>query len=253
MDPSMFHLTPLTWAVVIFCAMVVGFTKSGIPGIGILAVPLMAMVFPPGPSAGIFLPMLIAGDILAVACYRRDAKWGLVLKPLLWAALGIGAAYLVIKAYHLNERGRLLGHLIGGIVLGVLALGEYVGRARSLDVPRTWWFAAMAGLLGGFTTMVANAAGPIWIVYLLALRLDKKEFLGTNAWIFLILNTFKAPFSYGLGFISADSLWFNLKTLPFIAAGAFLGVRVAKVLPLRAFNLAVKAFAGIAALKLLFF
>lgn len=253
MDASIFQLTPLMWAAVIFCGMVVGFTKSGIPGIGILAVPLMAMVFPPGPSAGIFLPMLIMGDILAVAYYRRNAQWRFVVKPLLWAAVGIGAAFLVIKVYSLNDKDRLLGQLIGGIVLGVLALGEYVGRSRNLAVPHTWWFAALTGVLGGFTTMVANAAGPIWIVYLLALRLDKKEFLGTNAWIFLILNTFKTPFSYALGFISADSLWFNLKMLPFIAAGAFLGVRAARVLPTRAFNLIVKLLAAAAAVKLLFF
>lgn len=241
------------WAVVIFCAILVGFTKSGLPGMGILAVPLMAMVFPPGPSAGIFLPMLIIGDVFAVAYYRRDAQWRFVVKPLLWAAVGIATAYLLIRIFHLNDKDQFLGRLIGGIVLGVLVLGEYVRRKQSLTVPHTWWFAALIGVLGGFTTMVANAAGPIWIVYLLALQLDKKEFLGTNAWIFLILNTFKLPFSYDLGFISADSLLFNFKMLPFIAAGAFLGIRVAKGLPVKTFNLIVKVFAGIAAVKLLVF
>ena len=118
------------WAAVIFCGMVVGFTKSGIPGIGILAVPLMAMVFPPGPSAGIFLPMLIMGDILAVAYYRRNAQWRFVVKPLLWAAVGIGAAFLVIKVYSLNDKDRLLGN-------SFLDKGPNV-HARQENVFRVW-------------------------------------------------------------------------------------------------------------------
>jgi len=132
-----------------------------------------------------------------------------------------------------------------------MALGEWVGRRDDLEVPHSLWFAAVIGLVGGFTTMVANAAGPVWIVYFLALRLPKEAFLGSNAWIFLILNTFKLPLSWERGFITMDSLWFNLLMVPAVAFGALLGVKAARVVPQRAFDILVKVLAALTAANLL--
>lgn len=250
MNPELFALAPWAWALTLLCAMMVGFAKSGVPGVAILCVPIMATIFPAGPSTGIYLPMLIAGDIFAVAYYRRDAQWEYALKPLSWAAAGIVLATLVIRQFELSDAH--LKRMIGAIVLLVLGLGLYVKRHReNLNVPKSWWFVGIIGMLGGFTTMVANAAGPIWIVYLLALQLPKKTFLGTNAWVFLILNIFKVPFSLYLGFIGVESLWFDLKMVPAVAAGAFLGVHAAKFIRQEMFETLVRILAVIGALQLL--
>lgn len=250
MSADTFDLSIVSWALAVFCAMTVGFAKTGVPGVGILAVPVMAMIFPAGASTGIYLPMLIAGDIFAVFWYRSYAQWRYVLMPLFWAIVGIIVGFLAIR--HMRFSDVHLKRMIGGIVLFVLALGMYLKRHRNrLELPKTWWFAAAVGILGGFTTMAANAAGPVWIVYLLALQLDKREFLGTNAWIFLILNLFKVPFSYGLGFIGPASLLFDLKMLPAIAAGAFLGRKAAAVIPREWFEAVVRLLAAAAAVNLL--
>lgn len=249
---TMFDLTPLAWGVAIFCAMLAGFNKSGVPGAGIFAVPLMASIFPAGPSTGIYLPMLITGDIFAVLYYHRHAEWKYVLRPLSWALVGIAAGFLFVKGAHCSDA--ILKRLIGAIVLVVLGGGVWLNwRGKRLQVPHTWWFAALIGMFGGFATMIANAAGPIWIIYLLAMNLNKHAFLGTNGWIFLILNVAKVPFSYGLGFITVDSLLFDLKMAPFIGLGAWLGIHTAARIPQRLFTAIIAVLTALAALKLLVF
>ena len=250
MNASLFDLAPAALALTLFCATLVGFSKSGVPGTGTFAIPLMAWIFPAGPSTGIFLPMLVIGDIFAVSYYHRHAEWKYVLRPMSWAVLGILAGYASIKCFRFSDV--FLRRMIGVIVLGVLAFGAWLGKRQGdVQVPHRWWFAALTGILGGFTTMTANAAGPIWIVYLLAMNLPKSVFLGTNGYIFLILNVFKIPFSYNLGFITGASLLFNLKMAPAIALGAYLGIRTARFIPQKAFDATVRIFTALAAVKLL--
>ena len=86
-------------------------------------------------------------------------------------------------------------------------------------MPHARWFAWTIGLLAGVTTMLANAAGPIIALYSLAVGLPKFEFVGTSAWLFLIVNVFKVPFSVELGLIHAETLWLNLVLVPAILAG----------------------------------
>lgn len=229
-----------------------GFTKTGVPGMGILIVPILATVFPAGPSTGILLPMLIMGDVMAVGYYRRQAIWTFVFRPLSWAGLGIVAAFLAMR--WLEPSDEILKRTIAVIVLTILFLGVWIRQhPGDLHMPTTWWFAALVGIFGGFATMTANAAGPIWIIYLLALGLNKGEFIGTNAWIFLILNMFKVPFSWGLGFMNVESLVFDVKMLPLIVCGAGVGVLTAQRLPQKIFERLAWFFAAAGSIKLLFF
>ncbi len=243
-DPAVF------WPLAVLCAVFVGLSKTGIPGIGILTVGIMANLFDPGKSTGLLLPMLIVGDIFTVLYYRQHAVWTYVLRTLPWAMVGIGAGWATQRFYQLDAHH--LSQLIGGIVLGVLLLGIFVPKAEDkCSVPHRWWFAAGVGMLGGFATMTANAAGPIWIVYLLAMQVPKEAFLGTSGWIFLILNTSKLPFSHDLGYITADSLLYDIAMIPAIGAGALLGVLTAKRIPQKGFSIVVKLLAAAAALRLL--
>jgi uncharacterized membrane protein YfcA len=232
-----------------FAALIIGVSKTGVPGMGILAIPLVAFVIPAKQSTGLILPMLIAGDLVGVAYYRHHAAWKYLVRLAPWTISGVVLGTLAL--------GRLdnvqIRPLIGIIVLGILVLNQWRLRHAGLQeaLPHSLWFAAAIGILAGFTTMVANAAGPIMVMYLLAMRLPKAVFLGTSAWYFLIFNVFKVPFSAGLGLITGESLKFNALLLPFILVGGWLGIRFARRIPEKVFVWLVQILAAVGAIKLL--
>jgi uncharacterized membrane protein YfcA len=237
------------WALVALCALMVGITKTGIPGLGILVVPLMALVLPTRKSTGILLGILILADLFAVTYHRRNARWRHVFHLLPAAFAGIVAGYLGLKI--VNDRQ--LKPIIGAIVLVMLAVNYWRTRTKGKDapIPTQWWFALGLGFMAGVTTMMANAAGPIMIIYLLAMRLPKIEFVGTGAWFFFVVNWLKVPFSANLELMTAESVKLDLMMLPFIAAGAVVGVFLLKRIPQKAFTTVVQLLAAAAAIKLL--
>ncbi len=149
---------------------------------------------------------------------------------------------------------RQLKPIIGAIVLVMLGVNYWRTRATGKDapVPAQWWFAAGLGFIAGVTTMMANAAGPIMIIYLLAMRLPKIEFVGTGAWFFFIVNWLKVPLSAKLDLMTIESVKFDLIMLPFIAVGAVAGIFFLKRIPQKAFSTVVQILAVAAAIKLLF-
>jgi hypothetical protein len=238
------------WIIVALCAVMVGITKTGIPGIGILVVPLMAFVFPARESTGILLGILILADLFAIVYHRRNAKWGHVLRLLPAALAGIVAGNFVMKVVNDQQ----LKPIIGGIVLVMLGINYWRTRTKGKDapIPTQWWFAVGLGFMAGVTTMMANAAGPVMIIYLLAMRLDKIEFVGTSAWFFFVVNWLKVPFSTNLDLMTAASVKLDLMMLPFIAVGAVAGIFFLKRIPQKAFITVVQVLAAAAAVKLLF-
>jgi uncharacterized protein len=238
------------WIIGVACALMVGLSKTGLPGLGILFVPLFAMVLPARLSTGAMLPLLIVGDIFAVSWYRRHAVWRHLVKLLPWAFAGIVIGFFAMGA--LNDR--LLRPLIGAIVIVLLGISfwrDTVKKGQS-PVPTAWWFAALLGLIAGMTTMLANAGGPVMMVFLLAMRLPKDEFLGTSAWFFAIVNLIKVPFSAGLGLITPSTLLLDACLAAGVIAGSLIGVWTARKLPERAFSVVVQVMA-LGSAVLLFF
>lgn len=229
---------------------IIGLSKSGLPGLGILAIPLFASVIPARESTGFILPMLITGDIIGVAMYRQHAQWHHLWKLFPWTLAGIIAGWRALGWLNNDQ----LRPLIGAIVLIMLSLNFWRQRHPDLKdlIPTGWWFAAVVGLLAGFTTMVANAAGPIMVIYLMAMRLLPVAFIGTSAWFFLLINATKVPFSAHLGLISPASLTFNALLFPCIALGAVIGYFFAKRVPRHVFEWLVQVLAAVGAIKLIF-
>jgi uncharacterized membrane protein YfcA len=248
----MFDLNTVGWFLVGLCAFLVGVSKTGLPGLGILIVPLMAMALPQHAreSTGIMLGMLILGDVFAATYYRRIAEWKHVLRLLPPAFLGIVAGWGAMQ-FVTNDQ---LKRLIGLIVLGMLAVHVWRTRLRSEEeaVPAQWWFAATLGFVAGVTTMMANAAGPVMVVYLLAMRLPKLAFVGTSAWFFFAVNWLKVPFSAQLALTTVDSVKLGLLMLPLIVVGSVAGIFVLHRLPQKVFNGLIQLLAAAAAIKLLF-
>lgn len=246
----MLGFSPEVWIVLYVSAFIVGLTKTGIPGIGILAVVLMASVMDAKESVGFVLPVLIAGDIFAVAYYRRHAVWRHLLRLMPPALVGIGLGYLVMR----RVEGGQLGPIIGAIVITLLAADYWRQRsAGGAKVPTQWWFAGAIGAAAGVTTVLANAAGPLIVIYFVAMRFEKEKFIGTAAWYFLVLNCVKVPLFLEQGIITGNSFRAGMMLVPGVLAGAAVGVLVLKRIPQKWFVVVVKLLALAAAIKLLLF
>lgn len=242
---------PVQIILIVVAAILVGVAKTGVVGLGVLFVPIMASVFPPKESTGVLLPMLVFADIWAVAYHRRNAQWRIIGRLLPWLMPGIVLGALAL--WKLPAKG--MGPFFAVLVLGLIVMRlvqERKGEWLAEHVPQQWWFSAAIGLLVGFVTMVGNVAGAIMGIYLLSMGLRKKEFMGTGAWYFLIGNTIKLPFSAALGLITAQTLLFDLKTTPLILLGAGLGIWVFRKIPQKWFGRVILILATLSALRLLF-
>lgn len=235
----------------VIAAFLVGFSKTGLTGLGILIVPLMAAVFPGKESTGALLPMLILGDIFAVAWYRQHAKWEIVIKLLPWIVPGLLLGVWALKVMDDRWFYPVLGVMVLALI-GVQIARDRGGVWLEEHLPHKWWFAAAVGIMAGFATMVGNVAGAIMGIYLIAMGCDKKTFMGTGAWYYLIVNSAKVPFSAGLGLITAKSLMFNLAVAPLVIIGAFVGLATFQKIPQKFFNGAIIVLAGLAAVRLIY-
>lgn len=253
-------LTIYQWILGALAAALTGFSKTGIPGTGILVVPVMAAIFGGRESVGALLPMLIFADLFALARYRQHAQWDKLWQLIPWVLAGfVIGALLLWKLADYEGSKDLLGPIIGVLVLGMLAV--HLARAKLGDrlTPRSRTGAAATGVLAGFSTMVSNAAGPVMGIYLAAMGMSKNQFMGTFAWYFFIFNTTKLPVYIGITLmapdkpiITASSLAFNAAMAPFIGLGALSGYWLLPRIPQRLFDEAILTLAAIAALKLIF-
>ncbi|MDD3118587.1 MAG: sulfite exporter TauE/SafE family protein [Victivallales bacterium] len=234
-------------AVLCACAFLAGVNKTGIPGVGILMVPFLAMVFPAKMSTGLLLPLLATADVFAVVHYHRHAHWNLVLRLLPWSLTGIVIGSIIIRQISNAQ----LKPLIGAIVLMMLILSVIRRRcAAGMNIPNQWWFAALMGIAAGMTTQMANAAGPVMVIYLLAMQLPKEEYMGTGAWYFLIVNWLKVPLYVWDRRIDWTSFRTDLLLIPLVAVGAWMGIVILRKMPQKWFNVVIQALAFIAALHL---
>ncbi|GAA3870072.1 sulfite exporter TauE/SafE family protein [Streptomyces lacrimifluminis] len=234
---TLWHITHWEFAALAAAAVLVGFSKTAVSGANTVSLAIFAAVLPARESTGVLLPILIAGDVLAVLTYRRHAHW-----PTLWRLFPAVAVGVVVGTVFLVwADDEVVRTSIGAILLfmsGVTvwrrrrteAAPESESAAESagnepdaVSTPTGRLKARSYGVLGGFTTMVANAGGPVMSMYLLSAGFRKLGFLGTSAFFFLIVNVSKVPFSAGLGLIDGQSLLLDAALVVFVIPGAFLG------------------------------
>ncbi|EMF52150.1 MULTISPECIES: sulfite exporter TauE/SafE family protein [Streptomyces] len=223
---TLWHLSTAELAALAFAALLVGFSKTAVSGANTVSLAIFAAVLPARASTGVLLPILIVGDVLAVLTYRRHAHW-----PTLWKLFpAVGAGVVLGTLFLIRADDQIVRTSIGAILLLMAAVT--IRRRRTADkddepdavTTRAGRVKARSyGVLGGFTTMVANAGGPVMSLYLLSAGFRKLGFLGTSAFFFLIVNVSKVPFSVGLGLIDAHSLLLDAALALFVVPGAFLG------------------------------
>ena len=244
----MLSLDLLGWMLALIASLIFGLSKTTVAGAGILGVAIFAQLLPARESTGAVLPLLVVGDIVAVLIFRRHANW-----RELWRLFPLAALGVIVGASLLGRIDDLsVKRLVGLILVAVIAL-DVIRRARGavLNI-HSPWLAGIVGALAGFTTMIANAAGPIMTTYLLAMRLPKLEFVGTGAWFYLTVNLFKVPFGVGLGIINTESLLFDLKLAPMVIAGALIGLPLVHRINQVWFERLALVFAFLGGLRLLF-
>ena len=240
-----YNLTAIQWIAISFAVFLLGLSKSGIKGIGIILIVILAFVFGEKASTGVLLPMLICADIIAVIYYNRHADWGIIKKLIPWMIVGV-----LVGVWFGNEISEyVFKKLMAVIIIISVIIMYFLERLKSSTPPTNRLFSSSMGFLAGFTTMIGNLAGPVSNIYFLTLRFPKNEFIGTAAWLFFIINIFKLPFHIFIWkTITKESLVLNSVLIPAVLIGFFIGVHIVKLISntnYRRFILIVTAIGGI--------
>ena len=245
------HFTTAQWLLAIVGAFCIGFAKSGFPGAGLVNVLIMAQLFGAKESTGVVLPMLVCGDVFSVIALHQHARWPTIWRMLPPTLAGIIAGWGLMHWLSESVYPPVIGWTV--LTLAILQIWRRWRPNTFERVPHSRHFAWSMGGACGFTTMVANGAGPVMTLYFLALATPKYEIVGTMAWFFLIVNVLKIPFSVDLGLIQGSSLLFNLTLIPAIAAGIFSGRSLIRIVPQQLFETLLLCFTIIASLRMIFF
>jgi uncharacterized protein len=237
-------------------ALIVGLSKTAFPGAALVTTPIVATIVSGRAIAGTTLPILIAADVFAVTWYGRHTRWDLLRPMIIAVSIGFaaGAAFFAI----VGSSTRPIELVIGLCVLLMVAIQSWRMIRRRQPVLPTAATAAVYGSSGGFTTFVANAAGPVLNTYLVRLGLSKDEMVGTSAWFYFAVNIAKVPVYLALGewssggaFFTGTTLAFDALLLPAVLVGLFGGRRLLHKLPEQAFLIGVLVLSAAGAIKLL--
>jgi uncharacterized protein len=231
---SSFSLSVTDWILILICAMLIGMSKTGVPGVSMVVVPTLALIFGGKQSTGILLPILIFADIFGVTYYHRHANWKHLLRALPWAFGGIFLALWIGNLVNDEQFKRIIAITVF-VSIGLMIWRDYFSETEF--TPDSWLFAAFMGIGGGFATMIGNVAGPIFAVYLLAMHLDKQSFIGTTAWFFFIVNLSKFPLQVlAWQNINWSTMLIDFISFPAIVLGAWLGIAIVKKIPEKTFK-----------------
>ncbi|MDR1873791.1 MAG: sulfite exporter TauE/SafE family protein [Synergistaceae bacterium] len=259
-SPSAGDLVPSSWGIFCLAVFIVGFSKTGLPGVTIVAVPLAAMVVPAKVSVGLMLPLYMAADLISVLHYWRFARRRCCFPYLVFVALGVWGASFVVGAVDDRTFGVVIGGTVATLVLltvatdvvhrGKTAAPEPVETQNAQRGP-SLVVSSFFGVTTGLFSALSNAAGPITSIYMIIARLEKFQLLGTTAVCAFFMNWLKVPLFLSLGIINARTLKLDLLAIPVIIPGCAAGVFFAKKLPQKAFKNVVLALAFLASLKLM--
>ena len=238
------------WFLTLGSAWLVGVSKSGLKGIAMVTIPLLAHFYGGMASAGILVPFLVFGDMFAIRYYYKSLKWQHIKKLYPYALAGIALA-LVVGKLITDAQFR---NIIAISVLLCLALIFYRDFSGGSDnFTQKNWFARTLGVTGGFATMIGNAAGPIFNLYLLSMRLPKKSFIATGAVFYISLNFLKIPLHIVVwDSISLQTLQMNFVMLPAVWLGSLTGKWLVRFIPEREFRIFVTIVIAISSVMLFF-
>lgn len=226
-----------------------GISKTGFPGLALVNILIIAECFGAKASVGIILPLLILCDLIVYPLFRKYSSWSKVWPLLPATFIGLAIGYFLLDAIDDSTARKVIGVII--LLMLFLQLFREFKKSFLENLPDSKIFLAGSGVSVGVSTMVANAAGPVYSIYALVHKMKKEDFLGVGARYFLLLNVIKVPLLGSLSLINSDSLKLNLLLVPGIVAGIFTGRKLIHLVPQRIFEWLLYLFSLIAGLRLL--
>jgi uncharacterized membrane protein YfcA len=211
-------------AVSVIGVCLLGISKGGFLGLGVIALPLMSLFVPPLQAAAIILPTAVAQDCLTLWIYRRHwSAWNVKLM-LPSMTVGMFIAWLIaasLSAAHIR--------LAIGLIATLFVLQHWLSRRFERYAPRPGVATGLIfGTIGGITTMLANAGGPAWQIHLLPQKLDKLPYIGTISILFAASNLIKIPGFATLGFLTPENLVVGLALVPVAVLANYAGIRLVR-------------------------
>jgi uncharacterized membrane protein YfcA len=219
----------MQWLMVAAAAAFIGLNKAGIVGISLISIPIVAAVFGGKASTGVIASILVIADFIAVISYRKFVHFKKFLGLLPWTFAGMGIA-LYVGAGISDHLFKIF--IAAAIVIALFFMVRSEFKGDPIAVKSSWYLSALVGILGGFTSMIGNVAGPILSVYFLSLQLNKNEFIATRAWFFWITNLCKLPLHiFFWKTVTLNTLAIDILMIPAVAAGALAGIFLVKIIP----------------------
>ena len=217
----------LFWLVATLAACLVGLSKGGLPGIGVLGVPVLTLFLPPLTAAGLLLPVLVVSDMFGLYAYRHafDKRVLAILIPATTIGVVLGWATAAIVP---DQMVTALVGLVGvAYSLNLLLRRDTGGAARRATVGAGMFW----GTVTGFTSFVSHAGGPPFQVYTMPLRLGKLSYAGTATILFAYVNAIKLIPYYALGQLDVANLRIAAFMLLPAALSVLVGAKLVRILP----------------------
>ena len=237
------------WALAAFAALGIGLAKSGFTGASLISIAIFIDLFGAREQTGLALPLMIFADLLVFPLFRKHGSWKELWKLLPASLVGIAGGWWMLGRIDNDAARTLIGSLI------VILLGVQMIRAfrpgllkRMADRPI---FGLGAGLGTGVATMLANAAGPIFQLYLMSRKVPKMEMMGIGARFFLLVNLLKVPLNQDLSLITRQSLILDLCLAPAVVVGVLGGKYLLQWISQKWFEWLIVVFALFAAVRMI--
>ena len=234
--------------VLLLAGLVTGFSKFSVGGMGMLILPIIMIVYPGQQALGILLPMYLITDLLAVISYRKHVNWALLARLLPMCVVGIVAGGWLLSRLDSADFSVMLAI----IIIAMLVMGVVLDTMKT-SIMQHPLSTKITGFIGGFISLISNAAGPIFSLYFMEQKLSKEEYVSTRSWAFMCINLAKVPVLLSVGALTAETAVIGLQALPGLVVGACIGFWFLSKLKLEAFKWLIRVMAGIAAIKLMVF
>lgn len=222
-----------------------GFSKFSIGGMGLLVLPLLMVVFPGPEVLSILIPINLLIDVLAVVSYRRGISWSVLAKVIPLALVGVSLGTFLLAYINTESFNTILGI----IIVGMLLLGLWLDT-HDTSFMQNKTTGGVLGAFAGFISMVSNAAGPLFSLYLMAQKLPKEHYISTRAWCIFFINIFKLPMFYSLGLLTTESLGYSVQALPGLLVGCLIGYWTVNKLKFSQVKWLIRIMTTIAAVRL---
>jgi len=245
-------LTTTSWLFALAAVFIAGLSKTAFPGISVLGIVLLAFAFPGKEleTPGLLLPLLLVGDLFAVGFYKKHTDWKTLRRLFPPVGVGLLAGWLLLQKF--DNDNQLYKLVLGVMLLSLICLDIVRKQFGDGSIPKSYYFALLIGFLAGIATTLANAAGPIMAVYLLAIGSSKEKFMGCAAWFFFIVNMLKVPIYIQQDILTWESLRLDLYILPGLLLGAICGRPLLKIVSQRVFNTVIMTLAALGSIFMIY-